>query len=226
MRSLNLNPCFLVKRFCEPVNQRRSWLIWFFDTSKQACGALVIHFVNIVLAELFEGADPCTQYIISFLLDSSLGLLIIYCGIRITQLVAIRKGCDYLVFGEYGKPKPVAKYWYYQCVAYLIIMSIAKLIVTLLLQLKFWDQVRDLLLWTIPNPKLEVTLVVLVIPFFVNVFMFWVTDNFLTMHRLENSKVNMAMAAVRDKLTFKVPALWCLRAAVGSYIVLLINKLR
>jgi hypothetical protein len=133
--------------------------------------------------------------------------------------VAIRKGCDYLVFGEYGQKhgKPSAKHWYYQCVAYLIIMSFAKLVVTLLLQLKLWDEVRDILLWTIPSPKLEVTLVVLVIPFFVNVFMFWITDNFLTMHRLENSKVNKAMAVVRDKLNFKVPpALNCLRRAVDD----------
>lgn len=27
--------CLAVKRFCEPPNGRRSWLVWFFDTSKQ-----------------------------------------------------------------------------------------------------------------------------------------------------------------------------------------------
>lgn len=159
------------------------------------------------------------RYIISFLLDSSLGLLVIYCGIRITQIVAIQKGCDYLVFGEYGKPKPKAKYWVYQCAAYVFITSIAKLIVTLVLQLKFWDHVRDLLLWSIPSPKLEVTLVVLVIPFFVNVFMFWVTDNFLIMHRLENSKMNKAVAAVRDcRLPFKIPPICCLRRRRGELV--------
>lgn len=65
-----------VKRFCEPKEQRRSWLIWFFDTSKQGIGAAVIHFANVFLASMFQG-DPCTWYIISFLLDSSVGLLII-----------------------------------------------------------------------------------------------------------------------------------------------------
>ncbi|GBM96171.1 hypothetical protein AVEN_239488-1, partial [Araneus ventricosus] len=48
-----------VKRFCEPRRQRRPWLIWFYDTSKQGMGALVIHFANIFLAEFFQG-DPCT----------------------------------------------------------------------------------------------------------------------------------------------------------------------
>lgn len=149
-------------------------------------------------------------------MDSSLGLFVIYLGIRITQLVAIRKGYDYLVFGEYGKPKPKAKFWFYQCIAYVLISSFAKLVVTLVLQLKFWNHVRDLLLGIIPSPKLEVTLVVLVIPFFVNVLMFWVTDNFLTMHRKETSKMNLAISAMRNKLPIKVPTVCCLRSRSGK----------
>ena len=51
--------CCAVKRFCEPASRRRSWLVWFYDTSKQGLGSLVIHFANIYLATLFQG-DPCT----------------------------------------------------------------------------------------------------------------------------------------------------------------------
>lgn len=156
------------------------------------------------------------RYIISFLLDSTVGLLIIYIGIRITQIVAIRRGCEYLVFGDYGKPRPRAKFWLYQCVAYVLIMTFSKLIVALVTQFKFWDAVRDFLLWffgLVPIPNFEVTLVVLVIPFVVNVIMFWVTDNFLTMYRNENSKVIRAMNAMRAfKLPFKLPPfMFCVR---------------
>ena len=35
----------------------------FFDTSKQAIGAGVIHFANLFLADLFHG-DPCTWYVL------------------------------------------------------------------------------------------------------------------------------------------------------------------
>lgn len=49
------------KRFCEPPSERRSWLIWFYDTSKQGMGALVIHLANVFLAGQFQG-DPCTWY--------------------------------------------------------------------------------------------------------------------------------------------------------------------
>lgn len=51
-----------MKRFCEPIERRRSWLIWFYDTSKQGLGSLVIHFANLFLAVTFNG-DPCTWYV-------------------------------------------------------------------------------------------------------------------------------------------------------------------
>lgn len=179
--------CHAVKRFCEPSFARRTWKVWFFDTSKQALGALVIHFINILIAEFFGGIDPCTQYIISFVLDSTIGLLIIYIGIKITQFFAVRKGCEFLVFGDYGRPKPRIRFWYYQTLAYIGIAVIAKIFVTILLQFDFWAKVQNFLLWPIPNPEIEVTLVVLIIPFVINVVMFWVTDNFLTMDRSNQS---------------------------------------
>lgn len=172
-----------MKRFCEPAFARRTWKVWFFDTSKQALGALVIHFINILIAEFFGGVDPCTQYIISFVLDSTMGLLIIYIGIKVTQFFAVRRGCEFLVFGAYGRPKPRFRFWYYQTLVYIGIAVVAKICVTILLQLNFWVKVQNFLLWPIPNPEVEVTLVVLIIPFIINVIMFWVTDNFLTMDR-------------------------------------------
>jgi hypothetical protein len=71
--------CLIAKRFFEPPYLRRTWEVWWYDTSKQGIGALLIHFVNIYLAPIFQG-DPCTWYIINFLLDSTVGLLIICAG--------------------------------------------------------------------------------------------------------------------------------------------------
>lgn len=42
------------------------------------------------------------RYIINFLLDSSIGLLIIYIGIRISQYLARAKRWESINFGEYG----------------------------------------------------------------------------------------------------------------------------
>lgn len=39
----------------------------------------------------------------SFLLDSTIGLVIIYIGLKLCQYIVIKKGWDSLRFGEYGK---------------------------------------------------------------------------------------------------------------------------
>lgn len=169
--------CLVAKRFCEPPHRRRSWLIWFYDTSKQGMGAMAIHLSNVWLAGQYQG-DPCTWYFINFLLDSSLGLLIIFIGIRTAQILSRKKGWESINFGEYGKP-PSTYYWFVQCCLYVGLMMVVKVLITLFMQLDFWENVKDFMLYPINNQNLEVTLVMLVIPFFVNILMFWVTDNFL-----------------------------------------------
>ncbi|XP_056639496.1 store-operated calcium entry regulator STIMATE-like [Diorhabda sublineata] len=169
--------CLIAKRFCEPITERRSWLIWFYDTSKQGMGSVAIHLANVWLAGQYTG-DPCTWYLINFLLDSSLGLAIIFIGIRLSQYLARKKGWEYINFGEYGKP-PSANAWMTQCCLYICLMIIVKVSITLFMQLDFWDNVKDFILSPIPNQKVEVAFVMLIIPFFINMLMFWVTDNFL-----------------------------------------------
>lgn len=61
-------------------------------------------------------------------------------------------------------------------------MALVKIATTLFIQWKFWEGVKNLLLSPFSSGTLEVTLVILVIPFFVNLLIFWVTDNFLMRH--------------------------------------------
>ncbi|CRL01788.1 CLUMA_CG015004, isoform A [Clunio marinus] len=166
--------CLIAKRFCEPSYRRRPWDIWWYDTSKQGIGAMVIHMTNVYLSPLFKG-DPCTWYIINFLLDSTIGLFIIYIGIRICIYLAKVMHWDAINFGEYG----ASKSWIYQTWIYVFLMIIVKLLTTLIIQMDYWNDVKNLILSPFKNPKLEVVVVMLIIPFFVNVLLFWVTDNFL-----------------------------------------------
>ncbi|KAF2364205.1 Store-operated calcium entry regulator STIMATE [Trinorchestia longiramus] len=167
----------IVKRFCEPVKRRRSWMVWFYDTSKQGLGAALVHFSNVVLAEEFTG-DPCTWYIVSFLLDSTFGLVLVWAGIRLTIYIGRKYRLPTLIFGEYGRP-PSCVSWAHQCLIYCALMAVEKLLVTLLMRLPYWTSVRDIILAPITSPQLRVVVVVLIIPFFVNAIIFWVTDNFL-----------------------------------------------
>ena len=43
------------------------------------------------------------RYLMSFVLDSTIGLLVIYLGLKIAQMIVHKYKCSSLKFGEYGK---------------------------------------------------------------------------------------------------------------------------
>lgn len=173
--------CLIGKRFCEPRYARRPWLIWFYDTSKQGLGALIIHAANLWLSPHLTG-NPCTWYIVNFMLDSTLGLLIIWAGIRLAQHCARTYDIPLINFGEYGKPA-MCSAWICQCVLYAALATFAKSVLALVLRTPPLVAVLSKLrLSPVSDPKLELAVVMLVIPFFVNILIFWVTDNFLMYH--------------------------------------------
>ncbi|KAM7130409.1 store-operated calcium entry regulator STIMATE-like [Ciconia maguari] len=167
----------MLKRFKEPKEERRPWRIWFYDTSKQAIGALFIHFANIFLSDLTE-EDPCSLYLINFILDATLGMLLIWLGVKVVSWIVQHKKYTYLVFGEYGDP-PQAAAWIGQCILYLLIMVFEKTVISLVLLIPGWTKLQQILLGYIPNPQLELVLVMLVVPFIVNAIMFWVVDSLI-----------------------------------------------
>ncbi|XP_032050019.1 store-operated calcium entry regulator STIMATE isoform X2 [Aythya fuligula] len=165
----------MLKRFREPKHERRPWRIWFLDTSKQAIGMLFIHFANVYLSDLTE-EDPCSLYLINFLLDATLGMLLIYAGIRAVSSIVEWQQWESLRFGEYGDPLQCSA-WVGQCALYIMIMMFEKTIIIIVLLIPQWKEVA--LLNPIENPQLELAIVMLIVPFFVNALMFWVVDNFL-----------------------------------------------
>lgn len=44
-----------------------------------------------------------SRYVVSFLLDSTIGLFVIYLGLKFTQVIVNKCNCETLKFGEYGK---------------------------------------------------------------------------------------------------------------------------
>ncbi|XP_008407814.1 store-operated calcium entry regulator STIMATE [Poecilia reticulata] len=197
----------MLKRFREPKHERRPWKIWFLDTSKQAIGMLFIHFANVYLSDLTE-EDPCSLYLINFLLDASLGMLLIYAGVKAVSAVVEWRQWDSLRFGEYGEPVQCTA-WLGQCILYILIVMVEKILMMLFLLIPQWKKLA--LLNPIKNPDLELAIVMLIVPFFVNALMFWVVDNFLmkkhrTKAKLEereedlrgNSKVRYRRALSHD----------------------------
>ncbi|XP_063830991.1 store-operated calcium entry regulator STIMATE-like [Ostrinia nubilalis] len=160
--------CLIGKRFCEPRYARRPWLIWFYDTSKQGLGALLIHAANVWLSPHFTG-NTCTWYIVNFMMDSTLGLLIIWAGIRLAQYYARTYDIPLINFGEYGKP-PMCSAWICQCILYAALATFAKSVLALVLRLPIVVEVLSTLrLSPVTDARLELAVVLLIIPFFVNV---------------------------------------------------------
>ncbi|KAM3587759.1 uncharacterized protein V6R79_013483 [Siganus canaliculatus] len=180
----------MLKRFREPAGIRRPWRIWFFDTSKQAIGALFIHFANVFLSTLTK-EDPCSLYLMNFLLDATLGMLVIWLAVKLVSRLVEYKQWTLLMFGEYGDP-PQAAAWLGQCGVYLLIMVLEKGVISLVLLVPGWSKLQEVLLGYIANPQLELVLVMLIVPFIVNSIMFWVVDSLMmrkykTMKSLDDS---------------------------------------
>lgn len=168
---------------------------------------LFIHFANVYLSDLTE-EDPCSLYLINFLLDASLGMLLIYAGVKAVSAIVEWRQWDSLRFGEYGEPVQCTA-WLGQCILYILIVMFEKVLMTLVLLIPQWKKLA--LLNPIQNPNLELAIVMLIVPFFVNALMFWVVDNFLmkkhrTKAKLEereedlrgNSKVRYRRALSHD----------------------------
>lgn len=167
----------MLKRFREPAGIRRPWRIWFYDTSKQAIGSLFIHFANVFLST-FTKDDPCSLYLMNFLLDATLGMLVIWLALKLFSKLVEYKQWTLLTLGEYGDP-PQAAAWLGQCGIYLLIMVLEKGVVSLVLLIPGWSELQEVLLDYIANPQLELVLVMLIVPFIVNAIMFWVVDSLM-----------------------------------------------
>ncbi|XP_031813318.1 store-operated calcium entry regulator STIMATE [Sarcophilus harrisii] len=190
----------MLKRFREPKHERRPWRIWFLDTSKQAIGMLFIHFANVYLSDLTE-EDPCSLYLINFLLDATLGMLLIYAGVRAVSVLVEWQQWESLRFGEYGDPLQCGA-WVGQCALYIVIMMFEKTIIIIVLLIPQWKKVA--LLNPIENPQLELAIVMLIVPFFVNALMFWVVDNFLMKKGKTKAKLEEKEASLDSRNGSKV----------------------
>lgn len=73
----------------------------------------------------------------------------------------------------------VPKSWIYQTWIYVFLMMIVKLLTTLIIQLDMWNSVKNSILSPFKNQKVEVFIVMFIIPLLVNILIFWITDNFL-----------------------------------------------
>ena len=87
------------REFVETSPSRRPINIWLMDVSKQAISSVIIHFCNIGLSILFaklsltpdnDISDECAFYFLSFLLDTIVGVYLIFLLLGVAQQLALQ----------------------------------------------------------------------------------------------------------------------------------------
>ncbi|KAI8638853.1 vacuolar membrane protein-domain-containing protein [Parasitella parasitica] len=176
---------------------QRPLSIWSFDVSKQLIGGGVIHTLNIVASHLFgkslDGepeSNPCVWYFLNILVDTTLGVLIIWAVLAAVKFIARFYRLKGLQSGVYGEPPLVNQIivWTKQLGVYILALITMKVVVLILFGLCPWLETFGewVLGWTMGNYRLQVLFVMLVFPLVMNIVQFWIVDT-IVKHKASRS---------------------------------------
>lgn len=180
----------LFKRYRVPKSQRRGWAVWGRDVSKQGIGAAVAHGWNMVFSLALSGdlkdGNPCVFYLVNFVVDSLFGCLGNFILIFLIVKFAFKWKIYSLETGHYGDP-PKTSTFLLQLGVWLWVVTIVKVFFLYSLIIPAQGQLYKAAEWFLSPvshyPKVELAIVMIIIPLVLNVFVFWVTDNFLMKHK-------------------------------------------
>lgn len=173
---------------------RRRFKIFLLDSSKQIFGAGAIHCMNMVCAMIFAGdadhGDQCAWYWTNIMIDTTVGVLITYGLLKLTELAF---GYD---SGHYGKNAATGinweddpDYWKWgkQILVWGVIVALMKLMVVVVMWAfsSFWIRVSALATHWIEDLQVRLIFVMIVTPTVMNMFQFIVTDSFLKFKKAE-----------------------------------------
>ncbi|KIK94851.1 hypothetical protein PAXRUDRAFT_827589 [Paxillus rubicundulus Ve08.2h10] len=164
--------------------QKRPWRIWLFDVSKQVAGQMFVHGVNVLISDFGShqsSGNACTYYFLNILLDTTLGIGLIYLVLQSATWVLSKKlSIKGLNTGQYGNP-PSVKYWARQAAVYVFALTAMKLLVVALFAM--WPGISTvgdwLLSWTSigDGESFQVIFVMGIFPIIMNVLQFWLIDS-------------------------------------------------
>jgi hypothetical protein len=134
--------------------------------------------------------DACVWYLINTLLDTTIGVISEWILVRIFEIFARKYSIEVLISGCYYSRNTTDyddyhidySIWVVQTGLWCIICSLMKLVIYLIM-LSFPDFLENLgfsLLKSVAvYPKLELIVVMVIVPFIMNVIQFWIVDNIL-----------------------------------------------
>ena len=177
-----------IKRLRE--HPQRTLITWFFDVSKQGFGACYAHVMNMfiaaVISENIRGEnvleDQCAWYGLSYLIDTTFGLLLAILGLQAIERLANKYQWKPLQHSGVYVGDTAWYHWSIQVVSWIVILTITKFIIYLFMWI-FSSQ----LAWigsTLFAPfsgykHFELLFVMIFFPGILNVIYFWIADSYL-----------------------------------------------
>ncbi|SCV72397.1 BQ2448_3934 [Microbotryum intermedium] len=160
---------------------RRRWKVWLGDVGKQIVGQAFVHFSNVAISDLIARHkldNPCSLYALNILIDTTLGVLIVYSFLRISTHILKQYSPTYKT-GYYGNP-PQFTFWARQAAVYVGCLTAMKIVVLLL----FWAfpilfVFANWCLSWLESDEAQVIAVMLIFPIIMNLFQFLITDSIL-----------------------------------------------
>lgn len=170
-----------LKKYYEKPN--RTWKVWFMDVSKQGLMALLIHLFNLVVSEKMgrNNLNQCNWYFINLIADVMLGTFLNIISLKECEKLAMNYERFAFKCGDYGS-KASWKIWAYQTLIWLIINLVVKcaILTLLVVNSEFFVFLAEFLLIPFENyPKMELFFIMVLMPFLLNSFAFWMTDAYL-----------------------------------------------
>jgi len=171
---------------------RRRWRVWMLDVSKQVIGQLIVHMLNVLcsyVGALVAKGNPCAQYFLNVLLDTTLGVGIIYVLVHgLTYLLAQRMNLPGFATTDYQLGMRQSLYqwapwscWLRQLGVYLVAIIVMKLsVVALINAAPFLLTFGAWLLGLFGTHRsLQVIFAMAIFPLIMNTVQFWLVDTVL-----------------------------------------------
>jgi hypothetical protein len=162
------------------------------DTSKQAASAGLTHCFNLAasvfISRVSPKINPCTWYFLNVLGDVTFTTFLSFSLLKLVEEAFSSSSHLKFKTGVYGEQPSWCSYTY-QLIIWLCIVFLAKLCMlgSMVLFGIPLNSFGDMCLSTLkPYPRLELIMVMVVVPVILNSLMFWITDSYLK-HTLKDT---------------------------------------
>ncbi|GAA6024757.1 hypothetical protein JCM11491_004804 [Sporobolomyces phaffii] len=169
----------VIKRMRE--KPRRKWKIWLADVGKQVVGQFAVHLSNVAISDLIattRSDNPCSLFALNILIDTTLGVLLIYFLLQWSTQLMQRYQPHYKT-GFYGQPFSFSL-WAEQAAVYVACLAVMKIVVLVIFFVA--PELEDGMSWGlswIENEEAQVVVVMLLLPLVMNLFQFLLVDSII-----------------------------------------------